>query len=84
MLAKGFGYHADFVALHPVLVATHRIDLAIVRDHTERLSQRPLRERVGRIPLVIYCECRDETLVLQVQIEIVDVLRQEHALVDQG
>ena len=71
------------MALHPVLVAAQRVDLAIMCDHTEGLGECPLRERVRRIALVVDRESRDEALVTQVQIEIVDIRRKEHALVDE-
>ncbi len=76
--------HANFVAFHPVEVPLHRVDLAIMGEHAERLCQAPLREGVGRIALVIDREAGGEALILQVEIEIVYVLGQEHALVDQG
>ncbi len=84
IVAVSLGDHPDLVALHPVLVAAQCVDLAIVRDHPEGLGERPLREGVGRIALVIDREGRDEPLIPQVEIEIVDVGREEHALVDEG
>ena len=83
IVAVSLGDHPDLVALHPVLVAAQRVDLAVVRDHPERLGQRPLREGVGRIALVIDRERRDESLITQVKIEIIDIGCKEHALVDQ-
>ena len=53
IVAVSLGDHPDLVALHPVLVAAQRVDLAVMRDHPERLGERPLREGVGRIALVI-------------------------------
>ena len=46
MIAKSLRDHADFMALHPVTVAAERVDLAIMRNCAEGLSQRPLRECV--------------------------------------
>ena len=70
------------VALHPVDVAQERVDLAVVRQHAERLGQLPLREGVGRIALMEDREARGEALVQQVGIEGRQMLGQEHALVD--
>ena len=70
------------MALHPVLVAADRVDLAIMGEAAERLSQPPLREGVGGIALV---EDRDpalEPLVQQVRVEEAEALRQEQPLVD--
>jgi hypothetical protein len=61
--------HLDLVALHPVLVAADRVDLAVMGKHAERLRQPPLREGVGRIALVEDRDPADEALVLQIGIE---------------
>ena len=84
IVAVSLGDHPDLVALHPVLVAAQRVDLAIVRDHPEGLGERPLREGIGRIALVIDRKSRNEPLIPQIEIEIVDIGREEHALVDEG
>src|SRR3546814_2753101 len=70
------------VAGHPVDVAAHGVDLAVVGEHAERLRQPPGREGVGRVALVVDREIRDEALVGEVGIERRDLLGQEHALVD--
>jgi hypothetical protein len=82
-LAEGVGRHLDLVGLHPVDVALDGVDLTIVGQHPERLGQAPFGEGVGRIALVEDRHGGGEALVLQVGIELVDVLGQEHALVDQ-
>ena len=83
MAFKRVGDHTDFVRLHPVGIAANRVDLTIVGEHAEGLSQPPLREGVGGIALVIDRDGRDETFVLKVRIEFVDVLGEEHAFIDQ-
>ncbi len=75
--------HLELVVLHPVDVAFQRVDLAVVREHPERLGQPPSRERVGRVALVKDREGRDEALVLEVGVEVRELLGQEHAFVDQ-
>ncbi len=82
-IPEGLGGHADLVALHPVGVALQRVDLAVVGDHAEGLGQAPFGEGVGRIALVEDGDGGREALVAQVGVELVDVLGQEHALVDQ-
>ena len=81
-VAEGRMRHPGLVARHPVDVALDRVDLAVMGQHAERLGQLPGREGVGRVALVIDGEVRDEPLVGQVGIELVDLLGQEHALVD--
>ena len=71
------------MAAHPVHVALERVDLAVVGQHAERLRQRPLRERVGGIALVIDREGALEPCIHQVGIELRHLLGQHHALVDQ-
>ena len=68
---------------HPVAVALHRVDLAVVRDHAERLGERPRRERVGRVARVHEREPRREALVAEVGVERLELQRRDHALVDQ-
>ncbi len=82
--AVGIGImcHACFVAFHPVDVTAQRVDFAVMGENTERLCQRPTREGVGRIALVIDAEVRNEAAVTQIRIEGIDVLGKEHALVD--
>src|SRR5262249_16304415 len=63
-------------------VAQEGVDLAVVRQHAERLGKLPLRKGVGRIALVEDGEARDEALVQQVGGEGRKMLGQEHALVD--
>ena len=45
--------HPRLMAFHPVEIAAQRIDLAIMGENPEGLRQRPGREGVGRIALVI-------------------------------
>ena len=83
VIAERVGGHGNFMALHPIDVALQRVDLAIVREHAERLRETPLRERVGAVALVIDHDGGDETLVFEIGIERVDLRGEEHALVDE-
>ena len=82
MIAERDRGHLDLVALHPVLVAADRVDLAIVRKRAERLRQPPLRKCVGRITLVKDCHAAFEPLILQVGVKDRQALGEEQALVD--
>jgi len=81
-IAEGAARHADLVALHPVHVALERVDLAVMRQHAERLRQPPLRKGVGGIALMIDGEIAHEPRVQQIGIEHRHLLGQHHALVD--
>ena len=67
---------------HPVDVAAHRIDLAVVGDEPVGVGEPPGREGVGREPLVHQGERRHRQGVLQVEIELPDLMGQDKALVD--
>ena len=69
---------------HPVAVAHHRVDLAVVGDEPERVRQRPARERVGGEPRVDDGQGGGHPLVDQVGEEAVELVGGEHPLVDEG
>ena len=81
-VAKGARGHANLVAFHPVDVTLERVDLAVVGQHAEGLRQPPLREGVGGIALVIDRKRGFKAFVHQVGVEVGNILRQHHALVD--
>jgi hypothetical protein len=54
-----------------------------VRDHAERLRERPRRERVRRVARVHERELRCEPLVGEVGVERLELERRDHALVDE-
>ena len=68
----------------PVEVALQRVDLAVVRDVAEWMSEVPRREGVGGEALVREAQRRDEALVGEVGEEGAHLLGQQHALVDDG
>ena len=51
--APEISFQLGFTGLRPVTVAPHRIDLAVVSKHPEGMRQRPGREGIGAITLVI-------------------------------
>ena len=69
---------------HPVAVAAHGVDLAVVRDVAVGVRQRPARERVRREAAVHQHERADEPRVGQVGEERLELPGREHPLVDEG
>src|ERR671927_67546 len=57
------GTEPRLVALHPVDVAAQRVDLAVMGEDAEGLRERPGREGVGRVALVVDGEARHEARV---------------------
>ena len=68
---------------HPVLVALHRVDLAVVGDVAVRVGERPRRERVGREAAVDEQQRALEALVGEVGEERRQLRRGQHPLVDE-
>ncbi len=73
-----------FVAFHPVDVARNGVDLTIMGQTTEWLSQLPCGEGVGRIPLVINGKTADKPLIKQVRVKLGQMFGKEHALINKG
>ena len=67
--------------LGPAAVALDGVDLAIVREHPERMRQRPARQRVGGEALVEHDRTGGQVVALQVHVEAAQLVRQHHALV---
>ena len=84
VVAQQFRLHGMAARQHPVDVAPDGVDLAVMTEVAERLRQRPRREGVGGEPLMDQGEGRFEPLVVEVQVVLVQVGRQHHALVDDG
>ena len=67
---------------HPVDVAAQGVDLAVVGDHPQRLRELPARRRVRREPRVDDREGAAQREVAQVGVELRELRRGEHPLVD--
>ncbi len=67
----------------PVDVAAQGVDLAVVGDEAEGVRQVPRGEGVGGEALVDHGDGRLERRVLQVEVELADLVGQQHPLVDQ-
>ena len=83
-VAEQLGFELRLARPHPVAVSVDRVDLAVVRQHAQRLRERPGRERVGRVPGVHDGQLGGESLVLQVGVERLELKRRDHALVPEG
>src|SRR6266571_7601825 len=68
----------------PVHVAAQRVDLAVVADHAERVSQIPGWEGVRGKALVYQSERGLDARILQVLVVLADLVREQHALVARG
>ena len=62
--------------MHPVDVAAHGVDLAVVRDVAVGVRQLPGGEGVGAETLVHQAERADQVGVLQLGVEVGDLRRQ--------
>ncbi len=82
--AEQFGAQAAFTGRQPVAVALDGVDLAVVGQQTERLGQRPARERVGGEAGVHDGDLRLHALVGQIHEEGLELHGGEHALVGDG
>ncbi len=82
--AEHRGGRVDLPGLHPRPVGAHRVDLAVVGKHPERLGDRPRRERVGAVALVEDGEGRLEGGVDEIPVEPGGGGRPEQPLVDDG
>ena len=67
---------------HPVDVAAHGVDLAVVGDQAVRVGELPARERVGREAGVDQHERALQPLVAQVGVAARQLRRHQHPLVD--
>ncbi len=69
---------------HPVDVAAQGIDLAVMRDHAERMSQIPGRKGVGGEALVHEGEGAHHAWIPQVAEVFAHLVGQQHSLVNDG
>jgi len=66
----------------PAAVALHGVDLAVVGEVAVGVRESPLRQRVGREALVEHHDRGLHARILQVGVELRQILRHDHALVD--
>ena len=73
-----------FPRANPVEVAAQRIDLAVMRNKAKRVREIPRRKRIGGKALVHHRQRRDHRLVGKIEIELADLMSEQHPLVDDG
>ena len=78
------GVEQRLARVHPVHIAALGVDFAVVRQIAERLRQIPARERVRGITLVHQRQRRRQIRVIQVGVELLDLIRQQQALVNEA
>ena len=76
--------HRATTRVHPVYIAAVGVDLAIVRNQAERVSQTPAWEGVGRETLVHKAKSRDAVRITQIIVETTNLLTQQEPFVDDG
>ena len=84
VIAQHGRLHHAFSGAHPVEVAAHGVDLAVVRHIAVGVGEGPLGEGVGGKALVHQGQGRDALGVLQIQIVIAHLRGQQQAFVHHG
>ncbi len=80
-IAESLAAQHTLTSLHPCTVTTDGIDLTIVAEETERLSQAPCREGVGREARVNECQTACEIIIGQVRIVLTQLEAAQHTLI---
>ena len=83
VVAEQLGLEQRLARVHPVDVAAQRVDLAVVRDVAVRMRAVPARERVRAETRMHQRQRGLHRRVLQVGEILVDLLGEQHALVDE-
>jgi hypothetical protein len=84
VIGKTFGRSSPnrLPGAHPVAVSAQRVDLAVVAERSERLSEIPGRPGIRAVALVHERQRAHEALVAQVGVERLDLGREQEPLVD--
>ena len=82
ILAEQFARGDALASVHPILVAKQRVDLAVVAHETIGLRAIPGRERIGGKTRMHHRQVRFVVFVLQVRKKRKELMRRQHALVD--
>ncbi|CDD20582.1 putative uncharacterized protein [Prevotella sp. CAG:732] len=81
-VAQSLAAQHTLTSLHPSTITTDGIDLTIVAEETERLSQAPCREGVGREARVNECQTACEIIIGQIWIVLAQLEAAQHTLID--
>ena len=82
--AEQWRFQRPPACVHPVHVAAQRVDFAIMGNEPIGMRKPPAREGVGRETLMDHGQRRDGQRIPEVAVEVADLMREQHALVDQG
>ena len=82
--AEGLALEARLAGVHPVGVAAHRVDLAVVRDVTIRVRAVPARKGVGAEPRMHQRERGLDRRIPEVEEVLVELTGEQHSLEDDG
>ena len=82
--ADQVGLHRAPAGIHPVDVAAHRVDLAVMGDEAIGMRQPPGRKGIGREALMHQAERRLCQRIAEILIKALDLRGQQQALVDHG
>ena len=83
ILAQDRAEYRALAGAKPIDVTAQRVDLAVVRDHAERMRQIPGWEGVGRKTLVYQRQRRCHPGIGKILVVRADLACQQHSLVDQ-
>ena len=67
-----FRHQLRLSSVHPVAIASNRVDLAIVPKNAERLAERPGRESVRAIPFVVQADRSLEFGIREISIKFLE------------
>ena len=82
--AEQLRFHGAAAGVHPVDVAAHGVDFAIVGDEAIGVRQLPAGEGVGAEPLVDKTKRRNAVRITQIVVKAAHLRCQQQALVDHG
>ena len=84
VVAEEVRFEEGLAGIHPVDVAAQRVDFAVVAQKAKGMGQVPGRKGVGAVALVDQRQGADHVRVAQVGKIGLDLIGEEHALVNQG
>ena len=84
IVAELIGRQHGFARVHPVHVAAHRIDLAVVADVAVRMGELPGGKSIGRETLVHHAQRAARLRIGKLAVKIRDLRREQQSLIHDG
>ena len=78
------GFHIFFSGTHLIRIAADRVDLAIMRNKTDRMRSLPAWIRVRTESGVNQCDCGIIIRILQIREEQPELIYQKHSFISDG